>query len=620
MPPVQLTGLPEPLYAGEIHYWRLSRGDWPAVLDSVAGLGFRTVSIYVPWSRHETGPGRFDFTTGSLDVGRFIDLVAERDMQLVVRPGPNAGAELEDSGWPRRILDDPDCQARRPDGRPYLLPTSVHHARMPSYGSKKTLSEVSRWYDAVIPLLAARQWPDGPVVGCHVDNEMGFHFQGHAFALDYHPDTLAQWAEFLADRYGDPAALARAYGRGYAGWDDVAAPRDGREQPEPRRLDWIAFREHHIRRSLSTLASMQRERGMDRVPLIHNDYPRTATPLDPGALEASGAVDVAAGDVYSARQGGRYVRDYARWLAGSTRFPYMAEMGSGWITLPWLFPMVATPADVGHVTWRALSGGVRGFNVFMLVERDRWFASPITTTGEVREEFASFYRRLLKALDRLDWPALRRRPEVLFLENRDEGRRSAARAVRGDLVPALAQMLPLDRRLFDGDDRDGARLSAWEQQAKAAADRAGVDWDWASTSALPALDRYRAVVLPALGPQDADLVHALEKASAAGTSVVCGPGPVPGAGFTHLEDPAALADLLPAPPFRADHPAVDLTYLTGADREVLIAINGGEDEAAYRIESRRPARLSGVWEPEETGSGCSVSLPGWGVQVYEVRR
>lgn len=620
MPPVQLNELPQPLYAGEIHYWRLDPDDWPVVLDSVAGLGFRTVSVYVPWSRHETGPGRFDFTTGSLDVGRFIDLVTERGLQLVVRPGPNAGAELEDSGWPRRILDDPECQARRPDGRPYLLATSVYHARMPSYGSRKTLSEVARWYDAVIPLLAAHQWPDGPIVGCHVDNEMGFHFQGHAFALDYHPDTVAQWAEFLAGRYGDLSALARAYGQEYAAWDAVPAPTDGREQPERRRLDWIAFREHHIRRSLSTLAGMQRERGMDRVPLIHNDYPRTATPLDPGGLESSGAVDVAAGDVYAARQGGRYVRDYARWLAGSTRFPYMAEMGSGWITLPWLFPMVATPADVRHVTWRALSGGIRGFNVFMLVERDRWFGSPIKTTGEVREEFASFYRRLLKVLELVDWPSLRRQPEVLFLENRHEGRRDAARAVRGDLVPALAQMLPLDRRLFDGDGRDAARLADWERGARSAADGAGVDWDWASTSAVPPLERYRVVVVPSLGCVGAEAAAALGQASARGTAVVCGPDPVPGTTFTQLEEPAGLVDLLPSPPFRSDHPAVDLTYLAGADREILIAINGGEHDAEYRIDSAQPAHLTGLWRPEDTASGGTATLEGWGVQVYQVRR
>src|SRR5205807_1338813 len=93
--------------SGEVHYWRLDRADWPAVLDAVADLGFEAVSTYVPWVVHDGG----DFE-GANDIEAFLALVHERGLKAMVRIGPNGGAELETSGWPRRILDDEACQAR----------------------------------------------------------------------------------------------------------------------------------------------------------------------------------------------------------------------------------------------------------------------------------------------------------------------------------------------------------------------------------------------------------------------------------------------------------------------------------------------------------------------------
>jgi len=37
------------------------------------------------------------------------------------------------------------------------------------------------------------------------------------------------------------------------------------------------------------------------------------------------------------------------------------------------------------------------------VERDRWYGSPISATGQLREPKASFYRRLHAMLDELEW-------------------------------------------------------------------------------------------------------------------------------------------------------------------------------------------------------------------------
>lgn len=591
------------LLSGEVHPWRHDPSDWPRVLDGMQDLGFETVSCYVPWARHEVTAGEFDFT-GARDVEAFLASVHQRGMTAVVRVGPNAAAEQEDSGWPRRVLDDPDCQARRPGGAPYLLATATHHAWMPSYGSRTTLREVGRWYDEVVRRLAPLQWPHGPIVACQVDNEIGYHFQSHAFAMDYHPDTLVQYREFLAEDYGDVDALNAAYGTTWRSFDQVPAPADGTDEPEAWRVDWVRFREHHLRRSLSTLAAMLRERGMDRVPLVHNDYPRTTTPMDLGALEASGAVDIAGADVYVTKEGGRYVRELARHLAGSSRLPYMAELGTGWLTLPWLLPMRTTPLDEEHAALRAYVHGVRAANVYMLVERDRWYGSPLSNRGEPREPKAELYRRLHRMLEQLEWGRLRRDVPVLVLENRDVSRRVAARHVLGDVVPCFSQALPLDGRVFAPDDEQADRAAEWDREVVAELDRLGLDADRASSSSLPDLSSYDVVVVHDPAALDPAVQKQLE-------------------GVRVLSDASSLAASVRPPVFGCDVPSLDLVRHTGGGREVLCAVNGSATAVRTRLRTTAPVRLVGRWTPEELvgdESGVDVHLAPWATQVWEVQR
>jgi len=431
------------------------------------------------------------------------------------------------------------------------------------------LRKVGEWYDVIAPVVARHQWPNGPVVASQVDNEMGYHFQPHAFAMDYHPDTVAQWHEFVGDV--------------------VDPPRDGRDGNQELRVAWVEFKEHHLRRSLATLAAALRERGVDRVPLLHNDYPRTTTPFDAGALEASGTVDVATGDIYATRHGGRFVRDYARHLSGTSRLPWLAEAGVGWITLPWLLPMAVDPADAEHNLWRALSGGVRAFNVFMAVERDRWYGAPISATGELREPQAGAYRRVLADLRRLDWPSLRREPPVLLLENRDESRRAAANAVCGDLVPPFTQVLPLDPRLFEGRTDRTAAIADWERKRREDLDARGVDWDEASSSSLPDLSRYQVVFVASRSTLAPDVQDVLAKAEADGVRVV-------------TDDASQIVDVPNG--LRTSAEGVDVTELRDGDRRVVLTINGTDQQVQAQVSL--------------TGSPFAVDLQPWGADAREV--
>jgi beta-galactosidase len=446
------------------------------------------------------------------------------------------------------------------------------------------------------------------VVACQVDNELGYHFQAHTYALDYHPDAIADFRLFVGDELAAP-------------------PRDGTDGTEERRLQWVAWKEHHLRDTLGRLARWARERGMDGVPIVHNDYPRLTTPHDLGALEASGEVDWAAADVYTTRQGGRFLRDVVRHLCGSSRVPFLAELGAGWLTLPWLLPLEATAYDEEVITLRALLGGVQAANVYMLVERDRWYGSPLSRRGERREPKASLYPRVRVLLDDLRLEELERVAPVLLVENRAEARRMATRQTLGGIVPCFQQVMPLDLRLTELPHPDTDAVRLWERGLAEVVDASGVDCDRASSAALPDLSRYAVVLMPYLDAGDEEALRQLRAAAAAGVTVAVGPGAA--AGLLQLGAPGDAAGLLPAPVVGRDDERVDLTVWRGDERLVVVAANSSDDRVTTTLHFGGPVKLDGRWTAETLesagdgdgeGEGVVVTLAPWAVQVWEVAR
>jgi beta-galactosidase len=139
--------------AGSLHYFRVHPGQWADRLERVAAMGLNTVDTYVPWNFHEPRPGQYRFTGGH-DVERFVRTAQETGLDVIVRPGPYICAEWDNGGLPVWLT-----------GRPGMRLRSSH----PPY-----LAEVGRWFDELIPRLAALQaGRGGPVVAVQIENEYG---------------------------------------------------------------------------------------------------------------------------------------------------------------------------------------------------------------------------------------------------------------------------------------------------------------------------------------------------------------------------------------------------------------------------------------------------------------
>ena len=372
------------LYGGAVHYWRLDRDKWSDILDKVKGMGFTTISIYIPWEAHEIERGKFDFgeRNPSNDIDAFLTLCEEKGFLIVVRPGPQINSEMTWFGYPGRILDDPELQAQSALGSKAVLTQVPRPIPGLSYAADKFFEETALWYDAICPILAKHKYPKGGLVAAQVDNEMHYFFHVNAYASDFSPASIAAYRSFLQKKVGSIGALNELYGKKYTSFDQVDPPRRFQAEKKediPYHTDWIEYRERYLVTGMKRLADMMKERGLDDIALFHN-YPHPlgpggavsgfTTPFDLVGMEEH--LDFVGFDIYSRKELYDHIKTVVSYVVGTSRFPYIPEFIAG--VWPWyLHP--GNLEDEEFVTKAALMHGIKGFSRYMLVERDRWLDS-----------------------------------------------------------------------------------------------------------------------------------------------------------------------------------------------------------------------------------------------------
>ncbi len=169
------NGRPHQIISGALHYFRIPPALWQDRLRRLRALGCNTVETYVAWNFHQPYAGRPADFGADRDLGRFLDLAAGLDLDILVRPGPYICAEWDNGGLPAWLLDDQRAAAalRTSD------PAFVDH--------------VDRWFDQLLPLIVRRQADrGGRVIAVQVENEYG------SFGNDH--DYLDQLRDGLIDR------------------------------------------------------------------------------------------------------------------------------------------------------------------------------------------------------------------------------------------------------------------------------------------------------------------------------------------------------------------------------------------------------------------------------------
>ncbi len=107
------------LVSGRIPYARVPRSQWADRILLAKHAGINTIETPVFWNRHETRPGRFDFT-GENDLRHFVDLVGKAGLHCVLSIGPSIGSEWDFGGLPAYLREKADGPRLRTNDPQFL--------------------------------------------------------------------------------------------------------------------------------------------------------------------------------------------------------------------------------------------------------------------------------------------------------------------------------------------------------------------------------------------------------------------------------------------------------------------------------------------------------------------
>jgi hypothetical protein len=382
---LQYKGKKIPLISGEFHYWRVPRENWPVILERIREMGLGLVSSYIPWNYHELAPGKYDFTgktSPQRDLVGFIELLKAKKIYLIIRPGPYIYAEWPYGGPPER---------------------AVKHDRL----SPEFLAMAKDYIDAACKVLVPRQITrGGNIVICQADNEPYPLIESFGNEIGCFKDK-GLFKDWLRKKYNDDLDLLnRRWQTSFASFDDacfyfheecvnVDLPMAQRLLPDReyymRYTDCFEFIGWYAAKIIGTVGGWLRDAGVD-VPIFANSW----SPLYADFSKFCEVADLAGTDIYPARfmEGAVVVKDHWMYNIDIIKMSeadvtngnvWSAEFQSG------AFPL----RDVGYlpashfrfIPLALMARGLKGWNWYMLVNRDGWSHGPINEWGRTNEYF-----------------------------------------------------------------------------------------------------------------------------------------------------------------------------------------------------------------------------------------
>jgi beta-galactosidase len=203
----------------------------------------------------------------------------------------------------------------------------------------------------------------------------------------------------------------------------------------------------------------------------------------------------------------------------------------------------------------ALAYGLRGFNLYMAVERDRWIGAPIDPHGRERP-FALFWRKLVSALEKVEMAKLRRRVPVRILVPRNERRLARVMHAFGPISGAFFSVAGRGARESCREDDLGlgypppVEADTFQRMVESALEGRGVPFACIGGEDRDvSLEGARWIVCVASGGLSPVLFERLVDAANLGAAVTLGPrAPTLGGARRPLTSPLDLGRLAPRGP------------------------------------------------------------------------
>ncbi len=297
-----------------------------------------------------------------------------------------------------------------------------------------------------------------------------------AIALD--TDAMLGFRLGAYDLDYHPEVIAKFGGEPPRRWDPADAERC---------VAWVRWKEHLVLDAGDALDALLDDAGLDGVPR----QPR----LPPSADRHARRADLAA------------LRRHALLEAGSHGARALVEIPVA--VSPWLPALPHVDERIAALV--ALATGVPNLSLIGAAE-------PGASTAWIAP--------LCRALDRIDWPSLRRPIDVALVVSRADERFAIASSLLDPVTGVVTEALGLGPAgsAALGRDDDALRHRLWLAVCEQALDRARVRYVRVDESCPVALETVRAVVAPTLDRLDGALAAALRKVAERKGIVVIGPG------------------------------------------------------------------------------------------------
>lgn len=276
---VLFDGQPIYLWSGDFPYYRLAPSEWEDRLEKVKQAGVRFITAYVPWNFHEYEEGQFDFTgktgVGRRDLVRFIKLIRDRGMYFIPKPGPFICAEVSHGGIPDWLTSaHPEIAMKDQFGR--AVGFRQDGKVLPDYLNPVYVEYVRKWYKAFANVVAAHQYPYGPVAAVQIENEIPYSTSelANPFSWGYTEAVGELYRRWAQERYGSITHYNSLHATRFESYAQITPPKERAWDFDSLQgwlvfQDWAAFKEWYGREVLTEYGSLMRGCGMT-VPFYHD--------------------------------------------------------------------------------------------------------------------------------------------------------------------------------------------------------------------------------------------------------------------------------------------------------------------------------------------------------------
>jgi len=285
-------GKPYFFIGADYQYYRDKRANWSERLDQLKAGHCDVITFYIPWRHHlvhapKSGKITYDFTGQTLDsrdLVTFLNLIREKGLYAVAKPGPFVHSELNIGGLP---------DVTSPSFNPEIEPVRLFN-KMPLYWeygwtqlpspndalfdklTKKWLEEVGK---VITPYVGEGQ----PLIGIQLLDETIYCTSNDApWHFGYGGADMQFYHKLLKEKYGNIDNYNRQHGTEYKAFDFVPAPDLRRGEPVAHSrnelLSYMDWGEFHWRIRRDVYARYKEYLGID-LPYLTN-YAAITPPIE----------------------------------------------------------------------------------------------------------------------------------------------------------------------------------------------------------------------------------------------------------------------------------------------------------------------------------------------------